>query len=237
MNPAMIRPQGLKVLVVDDNEDITQLLEYTLRKEGYQVQTTWDGTTALELAESFLPDLILLDISMPIMDGIEAGRRLKQLPALEDTLLVYLTARGEEYSEIAAFEVGADDYILKPVRPLALVSRLKAMFRNKEDQTESVNALHIADLKIDRFGYMVTYQNKAIQLPKKEFELLYFLAQHPETVFTRGQLLANVWGSGMHVTPRTVDVHIRKIRERTGLEYIKSVKGIGYKFDPKPEQG
>ncbi|MDJ1505804.1 response regulator transcription factor [Xanthocytophaga agilis] len=235
MNQSKITPKGYKVLAVDDNEEITELLEYTLSKEGYQVKTTWDGSTAIPLAQSFLPDLILLDISMPIMDGIEAGHLLKQIPTLEDTLLVYLTARIEEYAEVAAFDIGADDYVVKPIKPRALVSRLKALFKHKSAQEQITSELHIADLKIDSHSYTITYHTNVVQLPKKEFELLHFLAQHKGMLFTREQLLTYVWGTGTHITPRTVDVHIRKIRERIQVDYIKTIKGIGYKFDPEPE--
>lgn len=235
MNQSKITPKGYKVLAVDDNEEITELLEYTLSKEGYQVKTTWDGSTAISLAQSFLPDLILLDIAMPIMDGIEAGRLLKQIPALEDTLLVYLTARIEEYAEVAAFDIGADDYVVKPIKPRALVSRLKALFKHKSAQDQITSELHIADLKINSHSYTVTYQNNVIPLPKKEFELLHFLVQYKGTLFTREQLLTYVWGANKHTTPRTVDVHIRKIRERIQIDYIKTIKGIGYKFDPESE--
>ncbi|MDJ1470281.1 response regulator transcription factor [Xanthocytophaga flava] len=235
MSQSKITPKSYKVLAVDDNEDITELLEYTLSKEGYQVKTTWDGSTAIQLAQSFLPDLILLDISMPIMDGIEAGRLLRQIPALDYTFLIYLTARVEEYAEVAAFDIGADDYLIKPIKPRALVSRLKALLRDKNELAYSSTEFRIGDLKIDSLSYTINYQNKVLQLPKKEFELLYFLVQHQDTVYTREQLLSHVWGAGMHITPRTIDVHIRKIRERTGFDYIKTVKGIGYKFTTEPE--
>ncbi|MDJ1470293.1 response regulator transcription factor [Xanthocytophaga flava] len=235
MNHPIIIQKGYKVLVVDDNEDIVELLEYTLSKEGYQVKTSRDGKNALQLAQTFLPDIILLDISMPVMDGIEAGRLLKQIAALKHTFIVYLTARVEEYAEVAAFDIGAHDYISKPIRPRALVSRLKSLFRQQHKQVKTSDELHIADLKINRISYTITYQNKILQLPKKEFELLYFLAKHQGNTFSRDQLLTYVWGAGVYITPRTVDVHIRKIREQIGVDYIKTLKGVGYRFDPESD--
>jgi len=223
--------QGLqKVLVVDDDPDIVELLEYNLIKEGYKVMTAGDGKIALEVVKNFTPDLVLLDIMMPNMDGIEAGRRLRQNPELKNTFILYLTARSEEYSEVAAFEIGADDYIHKPIKPRALMSRINAFFRREAQKQESEDELHITDLHINRKNYTVTKAGEAQVLPKKEFELLYFLAQNPNKVYGREELLEKIWGADIYVLERTIDVHIRKLREKLGEGYIKTLKGVGYMF-------
>ena len=168
---------------------------------------------------------------MPNMDGVEAGRRLRELPELQNTYIIFLTARTEEYSEVAAFEVGADDYITKPIKPRALMSRISALFRRETKKTKQEDKIAIGDLTIDRKSYTVSNRGELVTLPKKEFELLYFLAQNPNKVFSRDDLLQNIWGSDVYVLARTVDVHIRKVREKIGEGYIKTVKGVGYKFD------
>jgi two-component system alkaline phosphatase synthesis response regulator PhoP len=219
-----------KVLVVDDEEPILELLKYNLEKGGYEVKTASDGARGVEIAKKFLPDLVLLDIMMPKMDGVETCRLIREQPELQKTFVVFLTARSEEYSEVAAFDVGADDYITKPIKPRALMSRISALFRRDFKKTSPSNAITIGDLVIDRTSYTIKVKDKEINLPKKEFELLYFLAQNPNKVFSREDLLQNIWGSDVYVLARTVDVHIRKVREKIGEEYISTVKGVGYKF-------
>lgn len=220
-----------KVLVVDDEEPILELLKYNLEKQGYEVKTAIDGQIAVEVARKFHPDLVLLDIMMPKMDGVEACRQLRAIPELQNTYIVFLTARSEEYSEIAAFDVGADDYITKPIKPRALMSRISALFRRESKKKTSNNQIKVGDLLIDRTSYTIKVKSKEISLPKKEFELLFFLAQNPNKVFSRDDLLQNIWGSDVYVLARTVDVHIRKVREKIGDEYITTVKGVGYKFN------
>ena len=219
-----------KVLVVDDEEPIRELLRYNLEKEGYAVETASDGLKAVEMAKKFHPDLVLLDIMMPVMDGVEACRRIREIPEIQKTFVIFLTARSEEYSEVAAFDVGADDYITKPIKPRALISRIQAMFRRDPKLNPPADHIVIDGLRIDRTSYTVTVKGKEISLPKKEFELLYFLAHSPNKVFTRDELLQHIWGSDVYVVARTVDVHIRKVREKIGEDYITTVKGVGYKF-------
>lgn len=219
-----------KVLVVDDEEPILELLKYNLEKGGYDVRTASDGFIAVEKAKKFIPDLVLLDIMMPKMDGVETCRLLRAIPELQNTFIVFLTARSEEYSEIAAFDVGADDYITKPIKPRALMSRITALFRRESKKKGESNQIKVGDLIIDRSSYTVKINDKEMSLPKKEFELLFFLAQNPNKVFSRDELLQNIWGTEVYVLARTVDVHIRKVREKIGDDYITTVKGVGYKF-------
>jgi two-component system alkaline phosphatase synthesis response regulator PhoP len=222
-----------KVLVVDDEPDIVELLQYNLEKAGYEVKTANNGKEAIKVAKSFIPHLILMDIMMPKMDGVEAGRQLREIPEIADTYIIYLTARVEEYSELAAFDVGADDYITKPIRPRALLSRIAALFRREQKQhqkNEKKDKIQVGALTIDRESYIVFNDKTPITLPKKEFEMLFFLAQNPNKVFSRDELLQNIWGTDVYVLARTVDVHIRKVREKIGGGYIKTVKGVGYKL-------
>ncbi len=223
--------QTHKVLVVDDEEPILELLRYNLEKSGYEVKTAQDGQKAVDIARKFLPDLVLLDIMMPKMDGVETCRLLRDIPELQKTFVVFLTARAEEYSEVAAFDVGADDYINKPIKPRALMSRISALFRRESKKSSPSSTITMGDLVIDRTSYTIKMNGKEINLPKKEFELLYFLAQNPNKVFSREDLLQNIWGSDVYVLARTVDVHIRKVREKIGDDYITTVKGVGYKFN------
>ena len=220
-----------KVLVVDDEPDIAELLQYNLAKEGYEVRTATDGKKAIEIAKEFLPNLILMDIMMPQMDGVETGRRLRELPEMNGTFIIFLTARSEEYSEVAAFDIGADDYITKPIKPRALMSRISALFRRESKKVFQEDQVAIGGLMIDKKSYTVINGEEPITLPKKEFELLFFLAQNPNKVFSRDDLLQNIWGTDVYVLARTVDVHIRKVREKIGEGYIKTIKGVGYKFD------
>ncbi len=219
-----------KVLVVDDEPDILDLLDYNLAKEGYKVKTATNGKKAVEIAAKFLPDLILLDVMMPNQDGVETCRQLRENPDLYNTYIVFLTARSEEYSEVAAFDTGADDYITKPIKPRALMSRISALFRREAKKKQKSNKISIGGLTIDRTSYTVKVNDEQVSLPKKEFELLYFLAQNPEKVHSRDDLLQNIWGADVYVLARTVDVHIRKVREKVGSQYIVTVKGVGYKF-------
>ena len=222
--------QSQKVLVVDDEESILELLKYNLEKQGYEVKTALDGFKGVETAKKFQPDLILLDIMMPKQDGVETCRQIREVPELSNAFIIFLTARSEEYSEIAAFDVGADDYITKPIKPRALMSRISALFRRDSKKKTVTNQISLGGLMIDRSSYTIKMDEKEITLPKKEFELLYFLAQNPNKVFGRDELLQNIWGSDVYVLARTVDVHIRKVREKIGDDYIKTVKGVGYKF-------
>jgi two-component system alkaline phosphatase synthesis response regulator PhoP len=221
-----------RVLVVDDEPDILDLLKYNLEREGYEVEVASNGQEAIKKAEFFKPELILLDIMMPKMDGVETCRLLREMPDMKDSYIIFLTARAEEYSEVAAFDVGADDYLNKPIKPRALMSRINALFRRefKKQQTQSHEVIEISDLCIDKTSYTLQKDGELIALPKKEFELIYFLAQSPNKVYNREDLLKNIWGQDVYVLARTVDVHIRRIREKIGDSYIKTVKGVGYKF-------
>ncbi|MGM9475847.1 response regulator transcription factor [Pedobacter sp. GSP4] len=223
---------GQKILIVDDEPDILELIEYNLKKEGYQVFTANNGQEGITVAKKVHPDLIILDIMMPKMDGIEACRLMRAIPEFKNTFMVFLTARSEEYSEIAGFNVGADDYIAKPIKPRALVSRINAILRRNAGTEEvSENKLEIGDLVIDREAYLVFQAGSKVVLAKKEFELLYLLASKPGKVYTRESILKNIWEDSVVVTNRTIDVHIRKLREKLGETYVSTVKGVGYKFE------
>ena len=223
-----------KILIVDDEPDIRELIEYNLKKEGYQVYTASNGQEAVTEAKRVLPDLIILDIMMPRMDGIEACRILRTMNEFKNTFMVFLTARSEEYSEIAGFNVGADDYIAKPIKPRALTSRINAILRrNVQAEEEVENKLEIGDLVIDREAFLVFQKGEKVVLAKKEFELLYLLASKPGKVYTREVILKNIWEDSVVVTNRTIDVHIRKLREKLGDNYVSTVKGVGYKFEIK----
>lgn len=227
-----MKKEKYKILLVDDEEDILELLQYNLEKEGYDVKTATNGKLAIEKAKAFMPNLILLDIMMPVMDGIECCRRIKETPELAKIFVLFLTARTEEYSEVAAFDAGADDYIPKPIKPKALIGRVQAIFkRDKKLDENKQMTIKIMDLTIDRNEYLVYQGQKPIVLPRKEFELLYFLASNPNKVYNRDELLQKVWGTDVYVLSRTVDVHIRKVRERIGEAYITTIKGVGYKFE------
>jgi two-component system alkaline phosphatase synthesis response regulator PhoP len=223
--------QQRKILVVDDEEVILELLQYNLEKEGYQVFTAGNGVDAVQIAKEQLPELILMDIMMPGQDGVETCRQIRSIDTLSEVFVIFLTARSEEYSEIAAFEVGADDYITKPIKPRALMSRIGAFYRRGSSANAAKDQLTLRELHIDRTSYTVKVEGKEVVLPKKEFELLYFLMKNPNKVFNRDELLQNIWGTDVYVLARTVDVHIRKIREKVGEDYIKTIKGVGYKFN------
>ena len=223
-----------KILIVDDEKDILDLIAFNLNREGYQVSTAQNGEEAISVAKQVNPDLIILDVMMPKMDGIEACRIMRAMPEFKSTFMVFLTARSEEYSEIAGFHVGADDYIAKPIKPRALMSRINAILRRNasEDSDASVqDKIEIADLVIDRDSFLVYKGEQKIVLAKKEFELLYLLASKPNKVFTREQILKSIWEDSVVVTNRTIDVHLRKLREKIGDDYVTTVKGVGYKFD------
>lgn len=220
-----------KILVVDDEADILDLLKYNLAKEGFEVRTALNGKKGVEIAKDFNPELILLDIMMPNQDGVETCRQIRELPELNSSHVIFLTARSEEYSEVAAFDAGADDYIIKPIKPRALISRINAFFRRDSKKDKNESQIKAGDIVIDRTSYTVSVRDKTINLPKKEFELLYFLAQNTGKVLSRDDLLQNIWGTDVYVLARTVDVHIRKVREKIGEGYISTVKGVGYKFE------
>ena len=225
----MSQKSDFKILVVDDEKDIILLLKYNLEAEGYFVKAATSGKDALQLAEKINPDLILLDLMMPGMDGIETCIQLRKIEKLASTSILFLTARSEEYSEVAAFDAGADDYIIKPIKPRALISRINSFYRRKNVGDES-KIFIIGNLMIDKESHVVTSDGNEIFFPKKEFELLHFLATNPKKVFSREVLLRNIWGTDVHVVARTVDVHIRKIREKLGQGFITTIKGVGYKF-------
>lgn len=220
-----------KILLVDDEQDILDLIKYNLEKEGFEVQTANNGREGLREARVFLPDLILLDVMMPEMDGMETCIQMKDLPELRNTIIAFLTARGEDYSQIAGFEAGADDYITKPIKPRVLVSRVKALLRRKSAAEEPGKKKKNKGIVIDKERYLVIKNGEELALPKKEFELLSLLMSQPGRVFTREIILSTVWGNDVIVGDRTIDVHIRKLREKLGDEHFKTVKGVGYKFN------
>jgi two-component system alkaline phosphatase synthesis response regulator PhoP len=231
MQEPLPAPEDYKILIVDDDEDIVELLQYNLKREGYEVAVAENGQKALDLAPDFEPDIILLDVMMPVMDGITACRHLRENPRFKETHILFLTARSEEFSEVAAFDAGADDFITKPIKPRALMSRLAAIVRRGVHHPDQAQIIDIGDLRIDRTSFVVFKGEERITLPKKEFELLSFLAATPDKVYSREELLNNVWGTDVFVIARTVDVHIRKVREKIGEEHIKTIKGVGYKFN------
>lgn len=221
-----------KILIVDDDPDILEFLGYNLTQAGYKVETAPNGAEGIIRAKEFLPDLILLDIMMPEMDGIKTCMTLRQIPAFDNTVIAFLTARDEDFTQVSGFEAGGDDYITKPIRPKVLISRINALLRRQEKTVEEKNLIHIDDnLTIDKTSYLVYYMGEAVNFPRKEFELLYFLASKPGKVFKREEIYRHVWGPDIIVGNRTIDVHIRKIREKLDNQYIRTVKGVGYRFD------
>jgi two-component system alkaline phosphatase synthesis response regulator PhoP len=225
--------RSTKILIVDDEPDILEFLTYNLEKEGYVVYSASDGQAGLEKAIETQPDLIILDIMMPKMDGVEVCRLLRQNTDFDETLIAFLTAREEDYSQIAALEVGGDDYITKPLKPRVFVSRVKALLRrsSKNVAQDNENIIEVGNLRVDKDRVCVYKGDKVIELAKKEFNLLTLLMSKPGKVFSRDEIFNKVWGSGVIVGNRTIDVHIRKLREKIGSKYIKTIKGIGYKFD------
>jgi len=224
-----------RILLVDDENDILEFLSYNLKNEGFQVLTCNDGKTALSLLDDFMPNLIVLDVMMPGMDGIETCEQIRLNPKYNNILITFLTARSEDYSQVAGLEAGGDDYINKPIKPKVLVSRVKALLRRKgSDVIQSDNdqgLIEISDLKIDRESHQVTLDYDNVFLPRKEFEILYLLASKPGKVFNRGEIFDKIWGDDVVVGGRTIDVHIRKLRRKLGRDYIVTVKGVGYKFN------
>ena len=224
-----------RILLVDDENDILEFLSYNLKNEGFQVLTCNDGKTALSLLDDFMPNLIVLDVMMPGMDGIETCEQIRLNPKYNNILITFLTARSEDYSQVAGLEAGGDDYINKPIKPKVLVSRVKALLRRKgSDDIQSDNdqgLIEISDLKIDRESHQVTLDYDNVFLPRKEFEILYLLASKPGKVFNRGEIFDKIWGDDVVVGGRTIDVHIRKLRRKLGRDYIVTVKGVGYKFN------
>jgi len=222
-----MKKSKIKILLADDEPDILEILSFNLSNEGYKIFTAENGKEALDVAVKQLPDLIILDVMMPIMDGVETCERLRMDKRFKDTLIMFLSARGEDYSQVAAFESGADDYVTKPIKPRILNSKVKAMLRRFVNQEANIV---IGDLLINPEEYTVFKDDKEISLPRKEFELLYLLASKPGKVFKRIKIMEAVWGSDVIVGDRTIDVHIRKLREKIGNDFLKTVKGVGYKF-------
>lgn len=224
--------KNTKILVVDDEQDILELIRHSLNKEGYEVYVAANGQQGVDKARKVKPHLILMDVMMPVMDGMEACRQLKEDPETSEIAIIFLTARSEEFAELAGFEAGADDYISKPIRSRVLLSRIKAILRRQSAPTEEeIAKMEFDNLVIDRERFVVEYNGKVIQFPRKEFELLSFLATKPGRVFSRDEILENVWGNEVLVVDRTIDVHVRKIREKLEDNYIFTVKGVGYKFE------
>lgn len=225
-----MKKNNIKILLVDDEPDILEIIGYNLSAEGYQIITAENGAKAIKKARREHPQLIIMDVMMPEMDGIEACERIRKIPGLSHTLIAFLTARGEDYSQMAGFEAGADDYITKPIKPKVLTSKVKALLRRLNEEQPSHSILKIGDLVINREEYKISHHGKDIILPRKEFELLFLLATNPNRVFEREEILRKVWGDDVVVGGRTIDVHIRKLREKIGDDYLKTVKGVGYKF-------
>ncbi|MBG0781834.1 MAG: response regulator transcription factor [Bacteroidales bacterium] len=221
------------VLLVDDEIDVLEFLSYNLKKEGFKVSTATNGKEAITKAIAEVPHLIILDVMMPEMDGIATCEEIKQIPALKKSLIIFLTARGEDYSQIAGFDAGADDYVTKPIKPKLLISRVKALLRRYQDNKTNATPqqLEVKDFVIDSERFLVINKGKEIILPKKEFELLRLLASKPNKVFSREEIFSKIWGDNVIVGDRTIDVHVRKIREKIGIENITTVKGVGYKFE------
>ncbi len=217
-----------KILIVDDEPDIIEILKYNLEKEGYDVKSANNGKKAVEKAKKYIPDIIILDVMMPEMDGIEACQELKKISKLSNTRIIFLSARGEDFTQIAAFDAGADDYVTKPVKPKILIKKISSI--SKRINNNLSNVLDLGDIKIDKESYLIRINKEDISLPRKEFELLYLLASKPGKVFSRDEIMAKVWGTQVIVGDRTIDVHIRKLREKIGDKCIKTIKGVGYKF-------
>ncbi len=220
-----------KILIVDDEKDIIEFLQYNFEKEGFKISSAQNGTEGKKVALKEKPDLILLDIMMPGVDGVELCRELRDMPEFEDTLIVFLTARGEDYSQIAGFEVGADDYITKPVRPRVLIARVKALLKRKSKVKLDENVIDMGSIVIDKDKREVRLEEEVIHIPKIEFDLLVLLASHPGKIFERDEIYSKIWGNEVFVSDRTLDVHIRKLREKIGKDTIKTIKGVGYGFN------
>ena len=227
-----MKKKDIKILLVDDEPDILEIVGYNLEQAGYQVFKAENGKDAVKQAQKIKPHLIIMDVMMPEMDGMEACEKIREIPELKDTIITFLTARSEDYSQVAGFDVGADDYIAKPIKPKLLVSKVKGLLRRlKDDETENSETLSVGDLQINREEYKIIKDGITIVLPRKEFELLYLLASKPGKVFTRAEILDKVWGNEVIVGGRTIDVHIRKLREKIDEDIFKTIKGVGYKIE------
>ena len=225
-----MKKKDIKILLVDDEPDVIEIIRYNLDQEGYKIYTASNGKEALKKAKKNIPHLIIMDVMMPKMDGIEACEQLRNDVCFNDTIIMFLTARGEDYSYVAAFEAGADDYVTKPIKPKIIISKVKALLRRVKNEEQTQEKIQIGELIIDRDKYEVTHMEKSFSMPRKEFELLYLLASKPDKVIKREKIMEIVWGSEVVVGDRTIDVHIRKLREKIGDKYFKTVKGVGYKF-------
>ena len=225
-----MKKTSTKILIVDDDPDIIEILTYNLSNEGYNVKSAVNGIEALKKAKKFIPDIILLDVMMPEMDGIEACSKLREIESLSKSMIIFLSARGEDFTQIAAFDAGADDYINKPVKPKILLKKISSISRRILSENNNKSNIIVGSLVIDRESYSVTLEKDEIALPRKEFELLFLLASKPGKVLTRDEIMLIVWGTQVVVGDRTIDVHIRKLRDKIGEKYIKTIKGVGYKF-------
>ena len=229
-----MKKKGIKILLVDDEPDVLEIVGYNLANEGYQIFTANNGLEAIDKAKEVIPHLILLDVMMPKMDGVEACEKIRKIDKLRDVIVAFFTARGEDYSQLAGFDAGADDYITKPVKPKVLVSKVNSLLRRvRQNEVEIKTIITIGDITINREEYFVQKNKTKIILPRKEFELMALLASKPNKVFERDVILHSVWGNDVVVGGRTIDVHIRKLREKIGDNYFKTVKGVGYKFTTK----
>jgi two-component system alkaline phosphatase synthesis response regulator PhoP len=226
-----MKKKDIKILLVDDEKDILEIVGYNLAQEGYQISTASNGKEAVIKAKKELPQLIILDVMMPEMDGIEACENIRKIPELQDTIITFLTARSEDYSQVAGFDAGADDYITKPIKPKVLVSKVKALLRRFKNDSKPNSTLTVGNIEINREEYKIINNGQEIILPRKEFELFYLLATKPGKVYTREEILDKVWGSEVVVGGRTIDVHIRKLREKMGDDFFKTIKGVGYKIE------
>ena len=226
-----MKKKDIKILLVDDEKDILEIVGYNLSQEGYQISTASNGKEAIAKAKKELPQLIILDVMMPEMDGIEACENIRKIPELQDTIITFLTARSEDYSQVAGFDAGADDYIAKPIKPKVLVSKVKALLRRLKEDTKTTSTLTVGNIEINREEYKINNNGKEIILHRKEIELFYMLATKQGKVFTREEILDKVWGNEVVVGGRTIDVHIRKLREKIGDDFFKTIKGVGYKIE------
>ena len=220
-----------KILLVDDEPDILEIVGFNLSQEGYRIVTAANGKEAITKAKAELPNLIIMDVMMPEMDGIEACEAIRKIPELENVIITFLTARNEDYTQVAGFDAGADDYISKPIKPKLLVSKVNALLRRFNEQQKSTGTLSVGGIEINREEYVIIKDNIEISLPRKEFELFYLLASKPGKVFKREEILDKIWGNDVIVGGRTIDVHIRKLREKIGDDYFKTIKGVGYKLE------
>ena len=223
--------QEITILLVDDEPDILEIVGYNLSQEGYKIVKASNGKEAVLKAKKELPQLIIMDVMMPEMDGIEACEKIRQIPELQNCIITFLTARSEDYSQMAGFDAGADDYISKPIKPRILVSKVKALLRRVREEVETIDVLNVGGIEINREAYKIIKEGQEITLPRKEFELFYLLASKPGKVFTREEILDKVWGNEVVVGGRTIDVHIRKLREKIGDDFFKTIKGVGYKIE------